>query len=414
MKIRTVAVITSLDTKSIEVAYLAGLLLDFGVQPFIIDVGAKKTQDITADIDALEIAHSSGHMWESPFDVSKSEMISVLRDGLEILLPELYRNETIDGVISFGGLQNTVMSTQAMFALPIGVPKVVVSTVACGNRTFESVIGSSDILVMSSITDFTGRNMITDTILRNAAAAVAGMVLQTERKELISEKRVIGVTLMGVVTKGASAAIELLKEYGYEVLSFHSTGVGGQILDDLIEQRVIDGVLEFSAHELVGELFGGYSRGTKNRIGVAAKAGIPQVVTLGALDFLDFNPSSDKFTVEGRKYIYHNEELVHAKVLRSEAEMIGKEVASRINKSKGPVVLLVPLKGFRQNTLPGEPLFNPEIDGIIIEEIEKNLRSDIPVIRVDENINDAAFSLLAAQQIYKLIQNKLEPGEKHE
>lgn len=399
---KTVAIITSLDTKSIEAAYLSHLLKEFHVVPFIIDIGAQRIPDFDVDIDAVEIAESVGQKWISPFDVPKSLMIETLREGLKIILPTLYQRGVIDGCIGFGGLQNTIVCTQAMMLLPLGVPKFIVSSVACGNRTFDSIVGSSDIVVMPSVTDFTGRNMITDQILRNAAAAISGMVIHYKHVPLESSKTVVGISLMGVVTKGATQAIDRLRSMGFEVLSFHSTGVGGKVLDNLIANGTLDIVLEYSSHELVGELLGGYSTGTKDRLLIAAKNGVPQVVTLGGLDFIDFSPNSKQFSIKNRKHVYHNPDLIHAKVTRDEARIIGSEVARRLNQAVGSVVLMIPTKGFRQNTEPGGLLDEVEIDLMIIEEIERHLSKDIPVIRVEANINDQKFSDEAVNQVVKL------------
>jgi len=232
------------------------------------------------------------------------------------------------------------------------------------------------------------------------------MFIHYKHVPLESSKTVVGISLMGVVTKGATQAIDRLRSMGFEVLSFHSTGVGGKVLDNLIANGTLDIVLEYSSHELVGELLGGYSTGTKDRLLIAAKNGVPQVVTLGGLDFIDFSPNSKQFSIKNRKHVYHNPDLIHAKVTRDEARIIGSEVARRLNQAVGSVVLMIPTKGFRQNTEPGGLLDEVEIDLMIIEEIERHLSKDIPVIRVEANINDQKFSDEAVNQVVKLLNKR--------
>ena len=400
---KTIAVIASLDTKETEVLFLMEIFQNSGHDVFIIDIGAENSSLVESQINAIDIAKEAGHIWISPMDIQKYKMIDILKSGISELFPKLYRKSRFDAIISIGGLQNTTVAVSAMKTLPIGVPKVMVSTVASGKRPFETIVGNTDIIVIPSIADFSGRNIITDTVLQNAAAAIIGIVEKAGKPLSFTEDMLIGMTTMGVVDKGSSSIVKGLKESGYQIVSFHSTGVGGKIMDDLIDQGIIKATIEFSLHEIVGELFGGYSSGAVNRLISSSKKGIPQLVIPGACDFLDLNTLRLQKEMLNRKHIYHNSDLVHLKLLKSEIVEVGKLIATRLNESKGPVSIVIPLQGFRIGTKPGEPLYDPEIDLALIQILRTKVKDNIKIIEVDANINDYEFNLVALKEMEKLL-----------
>jgi len=400
---KTIAIIASLDTKEKEVLFLKNIFRHYGHEVFIIDIGVKISSLVNSQINAIEIAKEVGHNWISPMDVPKHEMIDVLKYGVSELIPILYKKGLFDAIISIGGLQNTTVAVSAMKKLPIGFPKVMVSTVASGKRHFETIVGSTDIIAIPSIADFAGSNIITDTVLRNAAAAIIGIVENAGKPLDSIEGLLIGITTMGVVNKGSSNIINRLQKKGYEVVSFHSTGVGGRILDELVEKGVIKATIEYSLHEIIGELFGGYSSGALNRLVNSGKMGIPQLIIPGACDFIDFaTPGLEKEILE-RKHIYHNSDLIHAKLSKSEIIKVGTLISERLNNSVGTVTLVIPLKGFRAGARKGEPLYDPEIDRALISTLKAKIKKSIRIIEVDLNINDDKFGLLVLNEMEKLL-----------
>ena len=404
---KNIAIIASLDTKETEVIFLMKIFQQSGHEVYIIDIGVAKSSLISSQIDSIEIAKEAGHYWISPMDVSKSEMIDVLKSGVSKLIPKLFNEGLFDAIISIGGLQNTTVAVSAMKTLPIGFPKVIVSTVASGKRHFETIVGSSDIIVFPSIADFSGSNVITDTILRNAAASIVGIVENAGKPLGVIDGLLIGISTMGVVNKGSQNIIQRLKRKKYEVVSFHSTGVGGRILDELVEKGIIKATIEFSLHEIVGELLGGYSSGAINRLVNSGKKGIPQLVIPGACDFIDLDTFSLEKDMLERQHIYHNSDLIHLKLLKNEIIEVGKLISARLNESKGSVTIVIPLQGFRAGAIKGEPLYDPEIDKALIQTILTKTKNDIRIIEVDANINDDKFVRVVFDEMEKLLTYKL-------
>ena len=400
---KNIAIIASLDTKETEVLFLIKIFRRSGHEVFIIDIGVEKSSLVNSQINAIDIAKEVGHVWISPRDIPKHEMIDILKSGVSKLIPKLYSKGLFDAIISIGGLQNTTVAVGAMKTLPIGFPKVMVSTVASGKRSFDTIVGHLDIIVIPSIADFSGSNIITDTVLRNAAAAVIGIVENAGKPLNPPAGNLIGISTMGVVDKGSSNLIKKLKKKGYQVVSFHTTGVGGKILDELVEQEVITATIEFSLHEIVGELFGGYSSGAINRLVNSSKKGIPQFIIPGACDFLDLDTLGLGKDMLERKHIYHNSDLIHLKLLKREIVKVGELIAERLNESSGPVTIILPLEGVRSGTGKGESLYDPDIDQALTNTLKAKLNDSIKIIEVDANINDNKFSLLVLGEIEKLL-----------
>lgn len=402
---KTIALVASLDTKSIEISFMKGMIESMGYSSYVIDVGARKCNTVRADMKGLEVVRCAGISCNDLMHLSKLEMIEALRRGMAKAAPDLYEKGVIHGMLSIGGLQNTLIAVSGMKALPIGFPKIMVSTVASGNRAFETIVGSKDIVVIPSIVDFTGRNMISDVILRNAVASMAGMVEHAGKVLEPSAEIVVGATLMGVVNDGVAGAVDGVRSRGYEVLSFHSTGVGGRTMDELIRNGMIHAVMDFSLHEIVGECFGGYSAGSYGRLEAAGKAGIPMVVAPGAVDFLDYESAGLPFSLEGRRYLKHNAGLYHIKTTKSEILKIGRVIVGRLNASTGPVRVLLPLNGFRQAAGEGQALYDPDVDGALIDLFKRELNPSIRIIEIDCNINEEEFVSTAVSETVNMISN---------
>lgn len=401
---KKVAIIASLDTKEAEVIFLKTMIEQLGCKTFIIDVGAKGSNNIAADIKADEVARAANREWDCIYSVPKHEMILGLLEGIAVLMPRLYEQGKFDAVLSIGGAQNTTIGVSAMKALPIGLPKVMVSTITSGQRTFDPFVGTKDITLMPSIVDISGINKLTGTILGNAAAAVVGMVKYAGVPLKFDEKLVIGATLMGVTNNGVVNAVKILEKSGYQILSFHSTGVGGRAMEEFIAQGKIGAVMDLSLHEITSEMFGkGFSTGANNRLEAACHAGIPQVVAPGGVDFIDFDARKLPEDINKRKYMFHNSNIAHIKLFKKEMEQVGEIIAGRLNKSKGPVTVLIPMRGFRQTTLPGEALYDPEADAALIDVLHRSLRPGIKIVDIDANINDEIFSRRAAAEMLEII-----------
>ena len=408
---KTIAVVLSVDTKEAEARFFKKYIEQSGHKALIIDISASGgyiQNRFIPDISRDEVCKAGG---KNPADIAgmaKNEAVQAMMDGAAAIVPKLYSKGCLDAIISAGGLQNTMAAVGAMKTLPIGVPKVMVSTVACGERKFEPFVGIKDIVMIPSIADISGINAVTETILSNAAAAVIGMAAQAKPLRNDGKLRV-GATLMGVTNNSAVQAARMLEERGVEVISFHTTGVGGRYFEYLIKEGIIKAAMDLSLHEIIAaNVFNaGFSNGAPERLTAGAEKGIPMVVAPGALDFVDLYFEEFKNGAIGvyteRKYNLHNNAIAHIKTFAHESKKAAKIVVERLNMAKGAVTVLLPLRGLRADSQPGQKLYDPEVDETILNVLRSGLDKKIKRIEVDANINDIAFSRTAAEEMMALI-----------
>lgn len=400
---KTIAIIGTLDTKEVEVKFLKDRIEKMGLKTLIIDVGYKNVSTLKADIENDVVKNASSVDWNRK-DLTRIDVVGGFSEGIAKLLPELHSKGLFDGVISIGGAQNTIIAASGMQKLPIGFPKLIVSTTASGHRTFGDVVGTKDILVMPSVADIAGINIITSVIINNAAAAIVGMAKYATDLDIKDNKIRIGSTLMGVIDKGSKQINKIMEDHNAEVTSFHSTGVGGQIFEELISKDTFDMIIDFSLHEITSEYFDkGYSVGATDRLLAAGKKGLPQVIIPGAIDFIDFAPNEIPEYLKDRKMQHHNAGIVHIKLSVNEITDVAKIICERLNQSTGLVSVVVPTKGFRQQSQVGEALYDKEVDDAFINVLKKDLNENINLILVDANVNDQSFSNIAAKEALVLL-----------
>ncbi len=396
---KTIAIIGSCDTKYKEIAYMKELIENRGLKALVINIATGPSESLGYDIPREEVALYGGSSWEDLIGRTKGEKIAYMAEAAAGCLHQLYLDQKVDGVISVGGLQNTVIATTAMQRLPIGFPKVMSSTVASGKRTFESLVGGSDIVVIPSICDFTGLNLVTRQIIKNACSCCIGMVENAGGIVKKGEKPVVAVSLMGITNTGACAAIEELERCGVEAIGFHTTGVGGATMEQMAADGLVDGILDLTIHEITSGYFGGgFSYGTKagERLLKAASHRVPMVICPGGLDFVDFSVGEFPPRMEERVYMMHNATTAHIKILPEEAEEVAEVVVQRLKNFDYKVKLLLPTEGMRHNTGPGEELYYREVDDILINRLKKNGNSNIDVITVPGNLDTREWGILAA------------------
>lgn len=403
---KTIIVVASCDTKYKEAAFMRQLIEAEGIQALVVDVATGPGPSYGFDISREETALAAGLSWKEVENRTKSEKISFMKHAAACLIKRLFKENRADGVIAAGGLQNTVMAVEAMKALPIGIPKVIATTVACGGRKFEDVVGERDIVVIPSICDFTGLNIITRKIISNACACCIGMVKAGAGKLAQADRPVIGVTLMGITNTGACAAIDYLKSHGVEAIGFHATGVGGPIMEDLAAEGLINGILDMNLHEITSGLFkGGFSYNQRQEIRLiqAVKNRIPLVVTPGGLDFVDFAVGEFPDRMEERVYMMHNHNMAHIKVLPDEAEKIAGEVKRRLETADYPVKFLLPTDGMRCNTRKGEELYQPEVDHVLLEDLKTVNNPWIEFEEIQGNLDTEEWGIEAAKRMLETL-----------
>lgn len=396
---KTIAIIESCDTKYKEAKFIKEFIEAQGLKGLVINTATGPAASHNFDVSREEVAEAYGTPWAEMEPKTKGEKIDFMKDAVAAYVEKLYADGKIDGIMSVGGLQNTVMAANAMQRLPIGFPKVMATTVASGTRKFELVVADKDITVMPAICDFTGLNIVTRQVISNACACCVGMVKFAGNILEKGKKPVVAVTLMGVTNRGAEAAVEALEKAGLEVIGFHATGVGGATMENMAAEGLVDGILDLTLHELTSEYFGGgFSYGEKANIRLvkSVEKNVPLVISLGGLDFVDFSTSELPDHMDERKYMLHNANTAHIKILPAEAEALGKILAERLSKVTYPVKLLIPTKGMRHNTESGEELCAPETDNVLIQTLINNVNDNVEVIVIPYNLDTAEFGKKAA------------------
>lgn len=386
---KTIAIISSCDTKHQEAAFMKEQLINDGVNALIVDMSIGLGEPQNADITREEVFSNVGLEWNAIKSKTKGQLMELMMDAMSAMILKLYKDNRIDGVISAGGVQNTTIAMTSMQALPIGFPKVIATTLACGQKPFSLVVGASDITVMPSISDFTGLNMMTRTILSNACACVAGMARFSGNELSKPQRPVVGVSLMGITNEGCCAAIRELDALGIECVGFHATGVGGTIMEKLALDGLLDGILDMTTHEITSEYFGGgFSYGAKDRLVKTVQSDIPMVVSVGGLDFVDFDKEHFPPRMDERVYNMHNASLAHIKILPDEAVEVGSIFAERLNRTKQPLKLVFPTEGMRKNTRKGGNLYSKQTDDALLGTIRQQCADQVEIVELEGNLND--------------------------
>lgn len=399
---KTVAIAGTFDSKGKEYLYIKELLESLGLRTYTIHTGVFEPE-FKPDVSNKEVA---GEVQADITALSEKRdraiATEVLSRGMERLVPRLYEEGRFDGIISLGGSGGTSLVAPAMRALPIGVPKIIVSTLASGNTA--PYIGTSDIVMMPSVVDVAGVNSISTKIFNNAAFAMAGM-LEFENKKEIEKKPLIAATMFGVTTPCVTVAREYLEARGYEVLVFHATGIGGQSMEALIEAGFIEGVLDMTTTEWADEIVGGVLGAGPKRLEAAAKGNIPQVVSVGAMDMCNFGAYEsvpEKF--KGRNFYKHNPTVTLMRTTVDENREIGEKIAEKMNMASGKTALFLPLKGVSLIDVEGQAFYGPKEDKMLFDTIKNSIdKNIIEIVEMDTDINDRLFAEAAAQKLIDLM-----------
>ena len=394
---KTIAIAGALDTKGEEFKFLKDEIERRGHRTFVIDTGVVGESAFKADISNEEIANAGGTSIETlKAGDDRGVAIDTMARGIAEVIQIVHANGTIDGIISMGGSAGTTMGTSAMRALPVGFPKVMVSTVAAGDTSHY--VGIKDVVMVPSVVDVAGVNRISRQIFANAAGAIVGMV-ETGTLEA-GDKPLITASMFGNTTEAVNQARAIMERHSYEVLVFHCTGAGGRTMEGLISEGLIEGVLDITTTEWADELAGGVLSAGTTRLDAAGKAGIPQVIAPGCLDMVNFwAPDTVPEKYQARQLHKWNPSITLMRTGVEENAQLGKIIAEKANAATGPVAIFLPLKGVSFLDSPGNEYWWPEADQALFDAIKSNIRSDIPVIEMDCNINDAEFAEAVTGQL---------------
>lgn len=397
----TIGILGTFDSKGEEHGFVAEQIRQRGHQVLLIDVGSLNEPKLKPDIPREQITEAAGVDYRALREKQdRGESVKVMSTGAPVVVGRLAAEKKIDGLISLGGGGGTAIATAAMRQLPIGFPKLMVSTLASGNTA--QYVGVKDIVMFPSIVDVAGLNRISRQILTRAAGAICGMV--EAKPSADSDKPVIAASMFGNTTDCVQRARQILEAEGYELLIFHATGSGGRTMESLIEAGLVTGVLDVTTTEWADELVGGVLSAGPARLEAAAKAGVPAIVAPGCLDMVNFlAPETVPAKFKGRNFYQHNPQVTLMRTTPEECRLLGKIIAEKLNLSAGPVRVLVPWKGISVISAPGQKFYDPEADRALFESLKSNLRADIEVTEMDCNINDPPFAEACARALLENI-----------
>ena len=399
---KTVVLAGALDTKAAEFAWVKALIEKQGLRTLVIDVGVLGEPGFAPDVSREAVASAAGAELDAlRRGESRGEALEVMGRGLAKIARALYDEGVLDGILGMGGSGGTTVATAGMRALPLGLPKLMVSTVASGD--VRGFVGPADIVMMPSIVDVAGINRISAKVYANAAAAIVGMV-RAEAAPIAEEKPLVAASMFGNTTPCVDQARSLIEAHGYEVLVFHATGIGGGTMENLISEGYIVGSLDITTTELADEVCGGGASAGPERCLAASRAGIPAVIAPGCVDMANFGA----FETVPEKYRGRNlyQWAPTATLLRTnieENQRIGNMIAAAANAATAPVAILIPLKGLSMLDSIGGAFWDPPANAACFDAINSRLRPDIPVIELDCNINDPSFAEAAADTLLNLL-----------
>ena len=400
----TVVLLGTLDTKGHEFDFLRGRVQAAGCETILIDAGTLGEPLAQPDITHAEVAAAAGADSATfAADGDRGVAIQAMADGATVIVRRLFAEGKLHGIIGGGGSGNATLATQAMRALPVGVPKLVVSTMASGDT--RPYVGATDITMMYSVVDIAGINQISRRILSNAAAAIAGMAHDYVSFQPKNDTRpLITASMFGVTTPCVTMARERLEELGYEVLVFHATGTGGQAMEALISGGFIAGSLDITTTELADELVGGVLSAGPQRLEAAGRSGVPQVVSLGALDMVNFGPFDSVPDAFRERTVYrHNATVTLMRTTPEECAELGRIIAAKLNAAIAPTALFIPLRGVSMIATAGQPFYDLAADQALIGQVKANIGSQVQVYELDMDINDPRFAIAMADKLHAML-----------
>lgn len=402
----TVLIIGTFDTKGPECHYLRERIEAHGCKTLALDSGILgEAEGIKPEYTRQMVAQAAGFtIDEIRTSGSRGKAVERMLVGVRKLAQQLYAEKKIHGVVSLGGAEGAVLASAGMKALPVGIPKLIVSPLASGRRQFEPFIGTKDIFVMHSVVDILGLNVVSCPIFDTVAAAIAGMANafekrdDSERKRLIGGRKQIAATMLGNTTRPLMWIKKQIEPKGFDIVIFHANGVGGPAMEELVEENLFHGILDYTLSELAGEVAGGFHNGGPQRMENAGHKGVPQLIVPGCVDFVVCGSHDIPANLKGRPSHYHNPEFTLIRLTRDEQLEVARRMARKLNSAKGKVEVVVPTRGLSipniekdQNGKNGE-FWDPQTDALFRSELKNRLNGSIGYQEVDAHINDEAFA----------------------
>lgn len=407
---KTVAVLATLDTKGAEAAFLREEISRLGGEALLIDIGVLEDPAIPAEVSAAEVARRGGRSLEDlRARPNRSEAGETMAKGAKAVLTDLIAQGRVQSVIGFGGTQGTNNVSSVMQDLPYGFPKIIVSTLASGD--VSPYVGIKDIAMMPSVGDILGLNGLLRRILSNAAGAAYGMALAAPEagaaKDSGAARPTVALTNLGCLTRGAMRAIKALDEKGYETVVFHAVGSGGKALEQMIREGLLAGVFDYGLGDLADAVHGGLRAADGERLTVAARHKLPQVVAPGGVDHIGVQlsaPNSVPEKYKNHRYGFHNSMILVPRPNREETRAIAAEIGRRLEGAAGSAVFMTPLRGVSSYSAKGGDLYDPEADRDLVEALRAALPEGLERIEIDASAEDEAFVLAAVEKLTAMIE----------
>jgi uncharacterized protein (UPF0261 family) len=399
-----VLLIGTFDTKGDEYAFVRSIIHARGFETVTMDVGVLGGDaPFPVSIPADQVAHAGGaSLGDLRARRDRGAAVAVMQAGACKLTRELFRKGEFGGVLGLGGGGGTTMISAAMRELPVGVPKVIVSTMASGNTA--PYVDVKDVTLMYSVVDIAGVNAISRRILTNAAGAICGMLQGGADRRQRAQRPMIAATMFGVTTPCVTEARKQLEAAGFEVLVFHATGSGGRAMEGLIADGFFAGVLDVTTTEWCDEVVGGVLSAGPDRLSAAARAGIPQVVSVGALDMVNFGPlDSVPARFRDRNLYQHNATVTLMRTTRDECREIGRRIGEQLSRASGSVTLVLPLRGVSMLDAPGQPFHDPDADAALFASLRDQVGPRVRVREIDAHVNDAEFARALSDELLSLL-----------
>ena len=399
MREKSIAVISTLDTKGPEAAFVKSRIEAAGYGVVLLDTGILDRRDPSTprpDISADDIAREGGEdraelAARSSEKETRNRGIRAMSKGSAKILKQLYDESRIRGVIGLGGAQGTEICTYAMRALPLGVPKVMVSTVASGQTPFGIYTGTRDLTIMHSVVDILGLNSLTRRVLANAAGAVVGMA-ESGLLEEVSTSPKVGITIYGQTTPAALVIKPELEARGYEVFAFHCNGTGGKAMEELASEGLLDALFDLSTHEITDELFGGIHAGDSNRLLAGGLKGIPRLVVPGGLDLITLGrPETVPEAYQSQPSVRHNPNITLVRLNKAQMIRVAEVMAERLNQALAPVIVAIPKGGFSFYNRDGLHFRDLNADRGFVQTLQTRLKPEIAIHEIDSHVNDQPF-----------------------
>jgi uncharacterized protein (UPF0261 family) len=398
--VASVVVLGALDTKGREVEFLARLIGERGHATVTVDTGVLGTPLFRADVSREQVAEAGGYsLDELVRNADRGEAVTAVTKGAVRIVEELHAARRVDAIVAMGGGAGTTVGTAAMRALPLGIPKVMVSTLASGD--VRGFVGVKDIVMIPAIVDISGLNRISRGVFARAAGAVCGMLEAAPSAAAAApDAPLIAASMFGNTTPCVEQARTILEAQGYELLVFHATGSGGQTMEGLVEAGQIAGVLDVTTTEWADEVVGGVMSAGPHRLEAAARTGTPAVIAPGCLDMVNFwEREALPGHLRDRRLYQHNARQTLVRTNPEENVQMGELIAGKLNASRGPVAVYLPLRGLSVISAEGKPFYWPEADRALFDTLKAKLRPDIPCREMDCHINDAPFAQAMAEHL---------------